>query len=129
MTRYFKGFSTIEKRKQRQRIYYDLDLIRFDLLNHFNTKVGERAMRPTWGCRIWDWLMDPLTPSLRDEIVREAISICEADARVAVQGVQVAAMDNGVRVDISLEYRPFGLVENFAIEFDRREEARWNNGN
>lgn len=126
-TRYFKGFSTIASQKTRERTYYDLDLIKFDLMNHFQTRVGERVMRPTWGCRIWDWLMDPLTPDLRDTIVSEVLSICHADSRLKVQDVTVSEYEHGLRIEILLEYRPFDVIETFAVDFARREDARWQN--
>lgn len=123
-TSYFRGFSTVESLKTRKRTYYDLDLIKYDLMNHFYTRVGERVMRPEWGCRIWDWLMDPMTPSLRDDVVSEARRICEEDTRLRVLDVQVSDFDHVIRVEILLEFRPLDVIETFAIEFERREENR-----
>lgn len=124
-TRYFKGFSTIESQKTRERTYYDLDLIKFDLLNHFHTHIGERVMRPTWGCRIWDWLMDPMTPLLKNEIVSEARRICEEDSRLNVRDLQVSDTDHTIRIEILLEFVPLNVIDTFTVEFERREEARW----
>mgnify|MGYP000423280205 CR=1 FL=1 len=127
-TRYFRGFSTIPSRKSRERIYYDLDLIKFDLLNHFNTHIGERVMRPDWGCRIWDWLMDPMTSLLKNQIILEARRICEADTRLNILEVQVVDSDHAIRVEIVLEFVPLKVVDTFAVDFERRENARWNTG-
>lgn len=124
----FRGYSTVGSDKTRERTFYDIELIKRDLMNHFNTRVGERVMRPTWGCRIWDYLMDPLTPGLRDLIVSEALAVCHADARVQVdsKNVRVFERDHGLRIEIDLIYVPYDVVETFAIDFEKRETARFN---
>lgn len=126
--RYFTGFSTLDSDKTRTRTFYDIELIKRDLMNHFNTRVGERVMRPTWGCRIWDYLMEPMTATLRDVIVNEAVSICRQDTRLSVLGVKVYEIGQGIRVEIELDFVPFNVIETFAVDFERRESARWNGG-
>ena len=124
--RYFTGFSTRDSHKTRQRTYYDIELIKRDLINHFHTRVGERVMRPTWGCRIWDYIMEPMTVSVRDEITAEATAICQADERLKVVSVEVFDEDHAIQVEITLNFIPFGVVQTFAINFERRETSRWN---
>lgn len=123
--RLFKGFNTLGAHKTRQRTFYDIDLVKIDLLKHFNTRIGERVMRPDWGCAIWDWLMDPLTEGLKAKIANEAVRICQADSRVVVQEVQVTATDKSVKVDMLLNFQPLAVFDNFSLEFERRENARW----
>lgn len=124
--RIFTGFSTRDSHVTRQRTYYDIDLIKRDLTNHFHTRVGERVMRPTWGCRIWDYLMEPMTTTLHDDIVAEVISICQADERLKVVSVDVIDEDHALRVEITLNFSPLGVIDTFAVNFERRETARWN---
>jgi phage baseplate assembly protein W len=124
--RIFTGFSTRDSHVTRQRTYYDIDLIKRDLTNHFHTRVGERVMRPTWGCRIWDYLMEPMTTTLHDDIVAEVISICQADERLKVISVDVVDEDHALRVEITLNFSPLGVIDTFAVNFERRETARWN---
>lgn len=126
VARLFKGFSTVGSRKDRKPAYYDVDLIKIDLLNHFNVRPGERFMRPDWGCMIWEWLMDPMTDGLQNKIANEARRICEADSRVTVMDIQVTSDEHSVQVDILLSFDPLSVVDTFAINFERREEARWN---
>lgn len=50
-----------------------------------STAVGERPMRPAFGCRIWDLLFEPLTPNtlgLMEDAVREALARWEPRADV-----------------------------------------------
>jgi phage baseplate assembly protein W len=123
----FKGFSTVGEAKTRNWVHYDVELIKRDLGNHFHTRVGDRVMRASWGCRIWDWLFEPYTNDLRDRIISEAVRVCQEDARVRVINVNVTDQDQGIRVAIELDFIPLDVVETFAIDFERRETARLNN--
>ena len=106
-----------------KRQYYDIELIKRDLLNHFNTRVGERVMRPDFGCKIWDYMMEQLTPSIRNLILQEALRICESDSRVTVSGSDVYAYGNGVRVELNLFYNPYNVIDTFYVDFDTRQNA------
>ena len=124
--RYFKGFSTRDSHMTRQRSFSETELIKRDLMNHFHTRVGERVMRPSWGCRIWDYVMEPMTVTVRDEIAAEATRVCNADTRLQVTGINVVDSDHSITVEISLLYVPYGKVETFAVNFARRDSAIWN---
>lgn len=119
----FRGFSTVGADTARSWRLYDSALVRRDLLNHFMTRMGERVMRPTWGCRIWDYLMEPLTDAMRDLIIDEAVRICREDTRVEVTDVSVREIDYGLRVAISLNYLPQRVADTFSVDFESRQEA------
>jgi len=53
MATIFKGFSTVNKVKAPYTLT-DMALVKQDLLNEFNTRKGERVMRPNFGSIIWD---------------------------------------------------------------------------
>jgi phage baseplate assembly protein W len=120
---FFTGFSTIGSTLTKNWTYYDIDLVKIDLLNAFNTRVGERVMRPSYGCKIWDYLMEPLTPSIVDLISQEATSICEADSRVNVNSVNVYQFGQGIRVELTLIFNPFGVIDTFTVDFESRQDS------
>jgi phage baseplate assembly protein W len=122
--RLFTGFSTYDTETTGEWRLYDIALIRRDLLNHFHTRLGERVMRPDFGCRIWEYVMEPMDDANVAEVAAEARRVCEQDTRVAVRDVLVSTLDNGIRVEIELEYTPFGVVDSLAVDFERREESR-----
>ena len=71
------------------------------------TAPGERVMRPTFGCTIWDLLFEPITPNLLGLIaqaVREAIG--QWEPRVEVENVvpMIDENDDGL-VRIGVVYR------------------------
>ena len=116
---FFVGFSSIGTPNSRQLV--DIALVKQDLLNHFNTRRGERVMMPTWGCGIWEYLFEPLE-FVKDQIVYEAQQVIDADPRVQVQSISVQEKDHGIRVDMVLLFVPFDVVDTFSINFDRRSQ-------
>jgi len=50
---FYKGFSSVNASNFGNKLF-DFDLIKQDILNHFNTKKGERLMNPNFGSIIWD---------------------------------------------------------------------------
>ncbi len=121
----FKGLSTTGSQFDKNWTKYDIDLIKIDLYNHFNTRVGERVMRPTYGCKIWDYLMEPNTAGMRDLIISEANRVCSSDSRVKIQNTQVYWIDYGIRVELTLKFYPFETVENFSVTFDERQSNQF----
>lgn len=117
----FKGFSTIGSTQAENFKLYDIDLVRQDLLNHFHTRVGERVMRPEYGCRIWDYLMEQFTDSVRQQVIAEARRICESDSRVEVVDIVATSLDQSIRVELVLQYQPFHIVDQFRIDFENRQ--------
>ncbi len=123
----FVGFSTVNADTNPNTTLYDIPLINQDLYFAFYTRVGERVMRPDYGCRIWDYFMEQLTPDLRDAIVTEAIRICNLDSRLVVQNVNVYQLAQGVRIEISLLYQPWNVINSFYINFENAETQYFSN--
>jgi phage baseplate assembly protein W len=118
LTRYFIGFSTQNSLSTGVRTLYDIDLINVDLANAFNTRVGERVMRPDYGCKLWDYLMEPMTPMLNDLVIQEAIRICSLDSRLVMQNVQIFSVEQGFSIQITLQYLPWLVIAVFTANFE-----------
>src|ERR1700761_6750013 len=93
LQRYFVGFNTQNAQGAGNSTLYDIELINVDLMTAFNTRVGERVMRPDYGCKLWDYLMEPMTPVLSDMVIQEAIRIVALDPRLVMQTVNVFELD------------------------------------
>lgn len=118
---FFTGFSTVGSEKTRARVFYDLELCKRDLMNHFHTRPGERVMRPSWGCRVWDYIMEPMTDGLREIIVDEVTAIVHADSRCQIVAVNVDSTDHGVIVGIVMNFVPQAVVDTFTVSFEARD--------
>jgi uncharacterized protein len=71
------------------------------------TALGERLMRPEFGCRIWDFVFHPLTPDTIGEMrhaVEEALERWEP--RAAIEQVDVSpASEGGAFAVVDIQYR------------------------
>jgi phage baseplate assembly protein W len=117
----FIGFSTVGGTKENGYKLVDVELIRQDLYNHFHTRIGERVMRPEYGCRIWDYLMEPFTEQIRYLAEQEVIRICESDSRVQLLETRVIAENNTLVVFATVNYQPFNTVDQFRLNFENRQ--------
>jgi phage baseplate assembly protein W len=122
LKRYFVGFSTQNSDKTGVRTLYDIDLINIDLMTAFQTRVGERLMRPDYGCRLWDYLMEPFTDMMRDQIISEAVRICALDSRLVLINAQVFEFDHGFRIEIDLQYLPWLVFDTFSATFQQNDQ-------
>jgi len=121
MSNTFTGFSTVGSTQSESFKMYDLKLIEQDLMNHFHTRIGERVMRPEYGCRIWDYLHEPFTQYIKNAIVDEATRIVNSDSRVELLEVAVDSSDNSIQVNMLLNYIPFNITAAFILEFENRQ--------
>lgn len=116
----FKGFSTVDKRRA-PFVLVDRELIKQDLLNEFYTRRGERRMRPTFGSRIWDLLMNPLDASTVSKIREDIEQIVNRDPRVNLLDVTINVLEHTVRADVTLEYVKLGDADILQVEFERQD--------
>ena len=121
----FTGFSTISGDAGGDYVLHDIDLVNQDLYIAFNTRIGERVMRPTEGCAIWDYLDEQFTSVIQEQIVAEAIRICQADSRLSVINVTITTNDYGIAIAIDLLYAPWQATGTFTTSFNSRQSALW----
>lgn len=101
----FRGYSSIGTTFLNP-VLYDLALAKQDLLNHFNTRKGERIMMPDFGSVVWDMLFEPLdnyTISIIDADVR---SIIKNDPRWLLQSVEISEGPNALNIEVIVTYLP-----------------------
>jgi phage baseplate assembly protein W len=120
--RVFYGFSTLDT-NSKQQSFADVALINRDLMNHFNTLPGERVMMPSYGCSIWNMLFEPFDDALVQAVIAEATNIVNSDSRLVLQNMTVKEFNQGLLLQITLLYQPYGVINSFTVEFDRRAVA------
>ncbi len=113
----FIGFSTAGRIKPPYTLI-DFDLVKVDLLNHFNTRKGERVMLPEFGTIIYDLLMDPLDDMTKDLIREDVIRIIKSDPRVEMVNLIITELEHVILLEVELLYLPNGVTETIAIQFD-----------
>ena len=113
----FIGFSTINKKKPPYTLT-DFELVKVDLLNHFNTRKGERVMLPEFGTIIYNLLMDPLDDTTKNLIMEDATRIIDEEPRVKLDTMKLSETNSVVLLETQLTYLPNGVTEELAIQFD-----------
>lgn len=117
----YRGYST--KSGNNKVSLTDADLIKQDLINHFNIRRGEKLMNPNFGTIIWDSLFEPFTEQLKDQIIEDVGRIAAYDPRLKVESVLVDQFDNGLILELRLLYSNTNEIENLRLTFDRRNTA------
>lgn len=121
-TRVFYGFTTQGGIGAPARSLYDIDLVNLDLYYAFQTRRGERVGRPNYGCLIWQWLMEPITPGLFDQIIAEVARIAGLDSRLVLKNVQPYEFQHGIRVEVTSLYLPWQVTGTFTTDFTQRQQ-------
>lgn len=99
----------------------DKNLVIMDLINHFNIRKGEKLMNPNFGCIIWDRLFDPLTPALKDAIIKDVDDIVRSDPRISVLSritLQESADGHGLLLGADIVLKNTNELVNLNLAFD-----------
>lgn len=113
------GFSTVDQLSAPWDLQ-DVELVKRDLLNALLTRQGERVMRPSFGTRIFDILMDPFDEITRSAIVEDVQRVVRGDPRVQIVDLEVAELDQTIRVGAVLQFVPQQVQEQLFIEYQKQ---------
>ena len=98
----YKGFSTQSGGKNFR--LTDFNLIKQDIVNHFNIRKGEKLMRPNFGTIIWNVLHEPFTEDLKSVITEDVKAIASYDPRVSFYNIIITEFDQGLQIELQLRY-------------------------
>lgn len=84
----------------------DEEDIKQSLYIYFNTVIGERIMRPKYGCVIHDKQFEKISDNIIQSLIFEmTTSIGKIEPRISVQSLKVHKLDlNNGYLEIKLEY-------------------------
>ena len=118
----YKGFSTYNRSKKFR--ITDFELVKQDLINHFNIRKGEKLMNPDFGTIIWDSIFEPLNEDIKNLIVKDVKRIIGNDPRVTAQNVLVTQFDRGLQIQIELIYISTNQRDTMMVNFDQSTANR-----
>jgi phage baseplate assembly protein W len=114
---FYRGFSSVNNTASVN--LYDQELVKQDLINHFNIKKGEKLMDPNFGTIIWDLLYDPLTTELKEAIKEDIREILSNDPRIQPLEVNVTEEQFGILLEITMSYTASDQTEQLRLSFDK----------
>jgi len=118
-SQFYFGYSSVNTDVTNNVRLYDFDLIKQDLLNQFNTRLGERVMNPTFGTIIWSLIYEPFTDSVKQAIADDINRICNNDPRVVPIQLDTVEQEYGILLEITLQYIGTDQTASMSLSFDR----------
>jgi len=115
---FYKGFSTVDPAQEGNNLF-DIELIKQDIINHFNTRRGERVMKPEFGSIIWDLIMEPLTDDTTELLKNDIKTICTADPRVIPTQMDLTEYQEGYLLELTLQVVGTDQSDDMRISFNR----------
>ena len=114
----YRGFSTNARDGVNTKIF-DAELVRQDLLNEFNTRLGERAGRPQFGSLIHDLLFDLGDPRTESLVQADIVRIINNDPRIEPLEVQVTTdLDkHEITAEVTVRLVEFDMNDAFRVTF------------
>jgi phage baseplate assembly protein W len=119
LSQYYKGFSTVNPTNRGSKLY-DFDLIKQNILNQFNTRKGQRVMNPKFGTIVWDILMEPITPQIKDLLTKDITDICNSDPRVYPMKIAITEYPQGYLIEIILAMKNTNQSSVLKLAFDQK---------
>jgi len=112
----YKGFSTIGQINKYR--LTDINLVKRDILNHFNIRKGEKLMNPSFGTIIWNVLHEPFTEDLKSVITNDILNIAKYDPRVSFDNIVVTEYDQGLQILLQIRYLLTDQTSTMNLQFD-----------
>lgn len=117
---FFRGFSTIGLENKWK--LEDTELVKRDILNHFQTRRGERLMNPEFGSKIWEYTFEQMTDELRSAIVADAKNVISSDPRVVAKEVTLKTFQNGFQIEMDLYFVNQDVSQSMFVQFNQEQQ-------
>jgi len=118
-SQFYKGFSSVDNNSSATELF-DFALVKQDIINHFQTRKGERVMNPEFGSSIWDLIMEPLTDGTREEFISDIKRICTSDPRVTPIQMDLTEYEAGYFLELTLLLNNTDQSANMRLQFDQQ---------
>lgn len=118
----FVGFDTTNTLKA-PFVLTNIELIKQDIKNHFNTLVGSRVMLPDFGSNIPNYLFDPFDDITKTLIIEDATRVVTSDPRVDLQNIEVTYGDQSITLNITLTFKPDYVTDSLYVTFTNNNTA------
>jgi phage baseplate assembly protein W len=115
----FIGFNTQNQFKKFTLV--DGELIKRDLLNAFNIIQGQLPGRPDYGTALWDFLFENQDQVTMAAILREVQRVAGGDPRVYLSDVNVFPQENGVLIELEVQFVPNTDAQLLSVFFDQQQ--------
>lgn len=85
----------------------DEQLVIRDFLNSFMIKQGDKVGNPAYGTTLWNYVFEPNTDAVREEIENEVRRVASLDPRLTIGTIDIYNQENGVLIELEIAITPF----------------------
>lgn len=117
----FIGFNTQNQFKKFTLI--NNQLIKRDLLNALQIRQGQLPGRPDFGTTLWDYVFESLDTTTEQGIVNEIQRMIALDPRIAFTGAVLYPQNNGLLIELEIQYVPGTTSETLQLFFDQQNNT------
>lgn len=121
---YFVGFNTVGTTTSPYSLV-DIELVKRDLTNQFQTPIGSRVMLPTFGSNIYTYLFEPFDETTKNIIIQDATNVVNSDPRVNLVSIDVFQSGQALTVAMILKFQPSGVVDNLFVTFTQADKESY----
>ena len=100
----------------------DTELVKRDILNHFQTRRGERLHNPEYGSIIWELTFEAMTDDLREAILADAQRIIADEPRVRVTDITIDEFRYGFQIEMNLYFINENIAEPMYVQFNQEAQ-------
>jgi len=117
---FYNGFSTIGLDNKWK--LGDVELVKRDILNQFQTRRGERLMNPEFGSVIWELMFEQMDEDIREAIIDDAKRIVSSDPRVVARAITVQEFEHGFQIEMDLYLVDRDISSALFVQFNQRAQ-------
>lgn len=96
----------------------DIELVKQDLLNHFNTPFGSVCGRVNFGTRLYELVGELNTEDVRQFFVSEITQVVDYDPRVELVNLTLDVQDTSLTGKLELSYVELNLTDFIELRLD-----------
>jgi hypothetical protein len=115
----FIGFNT--QNQYKKFTLTDTELIKRDFLNSLNILQGQLPGRPNYGTTLWNILFENQDQTTMTAILAEIQRVGGGDPRLNIISANVYPQENGVLIEIEIQFVPNTDAELLSVFFDQQQ--------
>lgn len=97
----------------------DSQLVTRDLMNALSIRQGDLPGNPTYGTTIWNYVFEPNTNEVRQEMETEIRRVISEDPRIILNSVAVNDYENGVQFELQVAFSPFNQAIALSLNLSK----------
>tara|TARA_B110000971_G_C19624070_1_gene326146 strand:- start:74 stop:523 length:450 start_codon:yes stop_codon:yes gene_type:complete len=98
----------------------DEQLVIQDLVNALNIRKGEKVGQPAYGTTLWDFVFEPNTRDVTQQLENELQRVVSQDPRLNVNRIRAYPKESGILVELELAVNPFNNAGDLNLFFDNQ---------